>query len=326
MIKALTLVTLLSTSMAHAFTVEVRDSQANPIQLSVDALGTVESALATDVRTRAEGLVERIYFREGDQVSAGDSLILLSDDDQSLNLERARGEYRRLTLEFERAQSLFDQKLQPKSAVDAAQSALKSAETQLANARLAVEHRQVTAPFDGVVSELHVEEGAVVGKQAAVLRLIDPNQVKIILEVPQQDVAQMAIGQNVKLNQEGALPALGRVTRVASVAQGATRMFEVEVKPVSNTPLRPGMSVAANVQVSESSAHFVSPAWLFLDDQGAVGVKAVDDENRVQFYPVDLVRADAEGFYVAGLPESLRIISVGGGFVKTGTQVTVANP
>ena len=50
MIKVLTFATLLSASMAHAFTVEVRDSQANPIQLSVDALGTVESALATDVR------------------------------------------------------------------------------------------------------------------------------------------------------------------------------------------------------------------------------------------------------------------------------------
>ena len=40
-----------------------------------------------------------------------------------------------------------------------------------------------------------------VGKQAAVLRLIDPNQVKIILEVPQQDVALMEIGQSVQLNQ-----------------------------------------------------------------------------------------------------------------------------
>ena len=101
--------------------------------------------------------------------------------------------------------------------MDAAQSALKSAETQLANARLAVEHRQVTA-LDGVVPELHVEEGVVVGKQAAVLRLIDPNQVKIILEVPQQDVAQMEIGQNVQLNQEG-VTGIGSRTRVASVAK-----------------------------------------------------------------------------------------------------------
>ena len=39
------------------------------------------------------------------------------------------------------------------------------------------------------------------------------------------------------------------------------------------------------------------------------------------FYPADVVRAQADAVWVAGLPEEVRVITVGQGFVRAGDQV-----
>ncbi|MDZ7810145.1 MAG: hypothetical protein U5L11_08305 [Arhodomonas sp.] len=56
---------------------------------------------------------------------------------------------------------------------------------------------------------------------------------------------------------------------------------------------------------------------LVLDDEGELGVE-VDDDGVVVFHPVEVVRAEREGFWVAGLPQGVRVIAVGQGFVREG--------
>ena len=59
-----------------------------------------------------------------------------------------------------------------------------------------------------------------------------------------------------------------------------------------------------------------------LDDSGEVGVKSVNDEDVVvRFYPIDLVRTEADGIWVSGLPAQVRVIVQGQGFVTEGEAV-----
>jgi len=60
---------------------------------------------------------------------------------------------------------------------------------------------------------------------------------------------------------------------------------------------------------------------LTLDDRGEVGVKSVGAEERVAFHPVSVIRADPAGLWVDGLPEQVRIIVQGQGFVAVGEPV-----
>ena len=73
--------------------------------------------------------------------------------------------------------------------------------------------------------------------------------------------------------------------------------------------------------MGEEPAHFISSAVLTLDAQGRVGVKSVDDANRVDFHPVSLVKTRADGVWVSGLPERIRVIDQGQGFVAEGEAV-----
>ena len=315
----------LATSCVHAFSVQVESSQAQPIELSVSALGSVTSEVEATVRSRTEGIVQALNVQAGDEVVQGQVIVQLATEDRQLKLDRASLEARRLDREFRRSQQLFEQQLITKSALDSVESALKAAEAAVADAQKSLDFLRVRAPFDGVVESVMVEVGSVVGAQSSLLSLVDPSQLTITVELAQTDIAQVVKGQRASVARAGALPQAATVQRIAPLSSGVSRMFEVDLLPASTAGLRAGMSVSAEIQVEKVQAHFVSPAWLFLDDNGRVGVKTVSTEGVVQFFPVELVRADAQGFYVSGLPESVDIISVGAGFVSAGSTVEVAN-
>ena len=161
------------------------------------------------------------------------------------------------------------------------ESALKAAEAAVADAQKSLDFLRVRAPFDGVVESVMVEVGSVVGAQSALLSLVDPSQLMITVELAQTDIARVVKGQRASVARAGALPQAATVQRIAPLSSGVSRMFEVDLLPASTAGLRAGMSVSAEIQVEKVQAHFVSQAWLFLDDNGRVGVKNVSTEGEI---------------------------------------------
>ena len=68
-------------------------------------------------------------------------------------------------------------------------------------------------------------------------------------------------------------------------------------------------------------AHRVSPSLLTLDDAGNVGIKIINDTGAVEFIPADIALSSSNGVWLAGLPETATIITVGQGFVSPGSLV-----
>ena len=68
----------------------------------------------------------------------------------------------------------------------------------------------------------------------------------------------------------------------------------------------------------------MQPSTVSLSPEGRLGVKTVDDEDRVVFNAIEIVRAEIDGIWVTGLPETARIITVGQGFVNAGEIVAPA--
>ena len=54
-----------------------------------------------------------------------------------------------------------------------------------------------------------------------------------------------------------------------------------------------------------------------------MGVKTVDENNKVVFHPVTIIQASTKGIWVSGLPKNAQIITIGQGFVEHGVQVRV---
>ena len=109
---------------------------------------------------------------------------------------------------------------------------------------------------------------------------------------------------------------------VASEADPVTRTFKVEFEiPNPDGSLVSGITASLTIPVRFVSAFQLSPALLSLDRSARLGIKIVNQQNRVEFLPVSVIRSSADGVWIAGLPEGTRIITVGQGFVVPGTMV-----
>jgi multidrug efflux system membrane fusion protein len=117
----------------------------------------------------------------------------------------------------------------------------------------------------------------------------------------------------------------GKIRYIAARADEDTRTFRVEVAlPNPNGEIPSGISAEAKIPMGSVMAHFVSPAALSLNDEGKLGIKTVDEHDRVAFHPASIVRSSVDGAWITGLPAHARIITLGHGFVQIGEQVQVA--
>jgi len=80
------------------------------------------------------------------------------------------------------------------------------------------------------------------------------------------------------------------------------------------------VSTEVALNLSQTPAIKITPAMLALDSDGNLGVKILKS-NHVQFVPIDLVKAEQDGVWLAGLGDSADIITVGQGFVRDGDAV-----
>ena len=114
----------------------------------------------------------------------------------------------------------------------------------------------------------------------------------------------------------------GTIRFIGSVADPVTRTFRIELAvPNPKIRVRDGITSQMEIAIETRPAHFLTPALLTLDPAGRLGVKGLDRDDRVIFYPVRILADGSGGIWVDGLPESLRIISVGQEFVRAGQKV-----
>ena len=286
--------------------------------------GKTESKREAEVSAETEGRVVARPVERGDHVAAGALLCELAVDDRKAAVAQAEADLKRAELEDRGARQLQERSLLSEIRIAQVAAELETARTTLERARLELERTHIRAPFDGVVEELHVNVGdlAAVGTPCATLISLDP--MLIAANVSERDVTHLNVGQPVTARTSTNLRIEGTVTFVGSQSDPATRTYPIEVT-VDNPDytLRAGLTTVISVETATVLAHRVAPSLFTLDDAGVLGLRGVDRQNRVVFYPVDVVEDGTEGAWVTGLPGIARLITVGQEFVAAGELVEV---
>ena len=79
--------------------------------------------------------------------------------------------------------------------------------------------------------------------------------------------------------------------------------------------------MSLRVLLEEVAAHRVPPSLLTLNDNGEMGVRLVDEGDRVIFQTVSIIEDGPDGVWIAGLPPQIRLITVGQEYVSVGARV-----
>jgi multidrug efflux system membrane fusion protein len=112
------------------------------------------------------------------------------------------------------------------------------------------------------------------------------------------------------------------VSFVAPAADEETRTFRVEIAVENEENILPaGLTTQVDIEVRSKQAYKIKPSNLTLNDAGAVGVKTVGSDNRVQFTPVTIVEDAPEFLWVTGLNEGDKVVTVGQDFIVPGQEV-----
>ena len=307
---------------AGPVTVAVRLSTAEPVEQYLRAEGQADPDRATAIPAQASGEVADLSIRRGADVEAGEIIARIASSQRRAALDQAEVELERAEREFRNAQTLLDRGVTTADRLAQTRSALAAAEAQVIAAREALDDLAVRAPFAGRIESLDVEEGEFVQAGAQIARLVDLHPIRVLIRIPQQAVSRVAEGQDAEVTFITGQTRTGRVVFIGAAADPETRTFEAEVEvPNEDRAIPAGISAQVRLPTGSAVAHFVSPAVLALDVSGTLGVKTVTDEGRVDFHPVEIVRAQTDGIWISGLPETARIITIGQGFVSEGEAV-----
>lgn len=306
--------------------VAVQDSQAQTITNEFIAEGQAEPKRDTPMRAEAGGTVAEVLVNRGDMVGAGQVIARISAAQREADLTRAQADLERAEREFENAQTLRDRGIATTDRVTQARSALAAAQAGLAAAQEVMGNLEITAPYGGRVEMLSIEPGEVIPTGAEIGRVVDLSPLTVTVQIPQQDIASIHKGQEAEVVFVTGQTRPGIVSFVGASANSETRTFEAEITVENaDSAIPAGISARIRIPTDESKAHFLSPAILSLDTDGALGVKAVDQADQVLFYPVEIVRAQTDGVWVIGLPDELTMITIGQGFVNAGETVAPNN-
>ena len=184
---------------------------------------------------------------------------------------------------------------------------------------------EVKAPFDGYIEDI-VKPGNLLERGQLCATIIELDPITFIAEVPENSIKDVREGQNVNISLVTGDNIQGKLTFVSKSASVATRTFRVEAEIANPSGIvRDGISGTLVIDTDPVLAHKISPSILLLADNGELGVKTVNSENTVEFFPVQIIQDTEEGIWVAGLPDFSNIIVLGQGFVETGQIVSVTN-
>lgn len=302
--------------------VEVVESEQRPYHATLTVQGNLVPWREIDLRARAGGEIESLAVEAGQQVEAGTPLLQLDQEDLPAQLERAEAELDAARAELSGAERLRERDLISRAEQLRLVSAVAQAVADVESLRQTITHTRPRAPFSGRLDRLDAEEGDVLQAGEVMGLLIDDRILKAQAFVSQRDVFNLEPELEVTVTLLDGSRLEGRLTHVASRADPSTRTFTIEAR-VDNPERHRlgGASATLDIDLDERRAHQLSPALLVLDASGQLGVKVLDEEDRVAFQPVELLSADSRQAWIGGLPERVRLITLGGGFVEVGERV-----
>jgi len=304
--------------------VRVSKLTAEPRRTAIVIRGRTEAKRAVQVRAETAGVVAELPVEKGQPVKKGDTLCKISVNARQARLDEAKALLQQRWLEYDAARKLAakghrseTQAAASKAAYDAAKATLKQMEVELGNT-------DIVAPFDGVFDDRAVEVGdfLAVGQPCGLVVQLDP--LKVMGQVAEDKVSSLQVGSTGLARLATGEKAEGKIIFVAKTADEATRTFRVEMEvPNPDLKMRSGVTAEILVPGQPVMAHLVPSSVISLNDQGLIGVRIVDDNDRVQFEQVKLVDDTPEGLWVSGLPEMVRLITVGQDYVTRGQKVRV---
>lgn len=288
--------------------------------------GRTQAHRNVQVAAETTGRVISAPLRRGTAVRKGDVLCRLDPGVRATELAEAEAALAEAQIEAEAATRLKSKGFAAETTMRARQARLQAAQARLDRVQWDIDQLEIEAPFHGFLESDTAELGALLAPGGVCANVIDLSRIKVTGFVAEQEVDLLHVGQKAIARLINGTQAEGTISFVSRVADPQTRTYGVEVTiPNEDGRLRDGMTAELLVDLPGGTGHFLPQSALTLNDEGELGVR-IDDDGITRFVAVSILRDEEDGFWVAGLPQTVRVIVVGQEFVTEGRRVVGSTP
>ena len=343
------LIALLWLPVAHAQQagpmVLVSPAERTTLYEEVPLTGTVISSQIAELSTEVSGIVEILQVDIGDSVKAGDEILRLNSELETLTLQAARANTERTEWELEDAKRRLKdaQQLGQVQSLSASEVESLAAEVRIDGAELsrarAQEAREVArlqrhrlkAPFAGTISRKLVEQGEWIDPGEVVVELVSLDDLRIDFQVPQSVFPKLDKNSRlqVMLNAIPGETFTGKIEAIIPMTDPVSRTFLLRAALLENrAKLLPGMSASAVLRLdSGGQGIVVHRDALIRYPDGRITVWVVNqsgDQSTVTEHPVQTgLSFNGMVAVTGGLEVNALVVVQGNESLRDGQQVVV---
>lgn len=230
----------------------------------VDATGEIFATELIDVGAQVSGQIKKLYVKLGDQVKKGDMIASIDSSTQQNSIDnkeaqlaiyKAQLESAKVALniaktQFDRENALFSKNATSKQEFESAKNTfstnsakikeleaqIKQTNIELSTAKINLGYTKITAPRDGTVVSVQVEEGQTVNANQTtptIVNIADLSRVKMKMQIAEGDITKIKVGTPVEY----------------SILSEPTKKFQTTVSSID-----PGLTTLSDGSYSNSSS------------------------------------------------------------------------
>ena len=309
-----------------------------PVEVTTIKRGTIsdyillstnlETEKMTDIYSRVQGIVERIYVQEGDKVRKNQVLLELEGEEYRLAEKRAHLNYLQQESDFKRFKSMYEKDLLSKEEFEKARFATEGLKVDWEQAQLNFSYTKIKSPISGVVGDRVIKIGDRIQPTDKLFNVINTDEMIAVVYTPEKELGNLRKNQTAYISSDNISDKrfIGWIKRVSPVVDPQSGTFKVTigVKNVDNQ-LRAGMFVNAHIVIDTHEKSVLIPKTAIVYENEMMNVFVVRDSLahkialKVGFQDHEKVESLAE------VEEGDKVIVVGQAGLKDQTKVKIVS-
>ncbi|NUO09483.1 MAG: efflux RND transporter periplasmic adaptor subunit [Candidatus Brocadia sp.] len=328
-------------------TVAVVEQKDIPIQIRT--IGSVEAYSMVSVKTRVEGELTRVYFKEGQEVKKGELLFLIdprpfkaSLSQSEANLARDTAQMKKAEADARRYEELFRSGVASRQEIDqyrtdleALMATVRADEAAVENAKLQLGYCHIRSPINGRVGKHEVNQGNIVKDIDTILVTINQTKpIYVTFSLPEQELSEVRRHMARKNLKVEAIvpgnemdPVVGELTFINNEVNKSTGTILLKAVFANKDEfLWPKLFVNVVLTLTTQPDATVIPSQAIQIGQEGNYVFVVRPDFTVEFRPVILGdRFKQETVITKGLQPGEKVVTDGQFLIVQGSKVEIKN-
>jgi membrane fusion protein, multidrug efflux system len=220
----------------------------------VESVGTTNANQSIDITAKVSETLSKIHFEDGAFVEQGAVLVELTNAAEASRLAEAQAAANDAHRHLARIEELYKSNMVSSTDIDAARTAVETADARLEGVLVNMDDRIVRAPFPGLLGFRNVSEGSFISPGTVITTLDDISVIKLDFTIPEIYLADIKVGQKIKANSVVYRDQQfeGEVSVVGSRVDPVTRSVVVRaLVDNGDANLRPGMLLTVSMALNE---------------------------------------------------------------------------